>query len=400
MDKTMEKWFFMRPGFSTFRLEPDKHRQFLFGERDRQQRQVLLGALEEACYSREGHKAAVFGDYGRGKTHQCYNIMYEIERRSLPLVPVYIKCSAYKSKEPFASLFKEMILKHPSSELQRIAQGYQRLVQKKEAPPLQDIVRHEDIAHVMSTGLAAIAIEPVKNSMRWLGGEAKVEMGLIGTGLQSQLADSLEFGGVLRGLAHMFLTIDGKVPLYLVDEAERIQNVTNTDTYYSWVASLRELTEILSVAMVFLIGAKTRDELPTLFVLDEIVRRIGVTNYIEFTNPGSEDIEEFLVELLQTSIRKGDVPEPHRTALSPGALDSSLPEELRRIVDDDPEKLRCFPFEPDAFSEFVQQLSGGELSNKPSEVLIRLQKAAQRAMRNNKPTISSKIVDEINSEGF
>ena len=396
----METWFFMRPGFSTFRLEPDKHRQFLFGDRDRQQRQILLGALEEACYSREGHKAAVFGDYGRGKTHQCHNIMYEVERQGLPLAPVYIKCSAYKSKEPFASLFKEMILKHPSSELQRIAQDYQRLVQKKEVPPLHDILRHEDIAHVMSTGLAAIAIEPVKNSMRWLGGEAKIEMGLIGTGLQSQLADSLEFGAVLRGLAHMFLTVDRKVPLYLVDEAERIQNVTNTDTYYSWLASLRELTEILNVAMVFLIGAKTRDELPTIFVQDEIIRRIGVTNYIEFTNPGSEDIEEFLVELLQTFLKKGEVPEPHRPAVAPGALDDSLPEALREIVDGDPEKLRCFPFEPDAFSEFVQQLSGGELSNKPSEVLIRLQKAAQRAMRANKRTISSKIVADINSEGF
>ena len=38
MDKTMETWFFMRPGFSTFRLEPDKHRQYLFGQRDRRQR--------------------------------------------------------------------------------------------------------------------------------------------------------------------------------------------------------------------------------------------------------------------------------------------------------------------------------------------------------------------------
>jgi hypothetical protein len=400
MEKTIETWFFMRPGFSTFRLEPDKHPQFLFGDRDRQQRKVLLGALEESCYSREGHKGVVFGDYGRGKTHQCYNIMYESGRRDLPLVPIYIKCSAYKSKEPFASLFKEMVLKHPSSELQRIAQDYQRLVQKKEAPPLEDIVRHEDIAHVMSKGLAAIPIEQVKNSMRWLGGEPKIEMGLIGTGLQSQLTDSLEFGAVLRGLAHMYLTIDKKVPLYLVDEAERIGNVTNTDTYYSWLASLRELTEILNVAMVFLVGAKTRDGMPVLFTQDEIVRRIGVANYIEFVNPGAEDIEQFLTELLQTAIRKGEVPDSQRSAVSPDALDTTVPDGLREIVGDDRERLRVFPFEPDAFSNFVQQLSAGDLSSKPSEVLIRLQKAAHRAMRQDKRTISSKIVDEINSEGF
>ena len=400
MEKTMETWFFMRPGFSTFRLEPDKHRQYLFGQRDRRQRDVLLGPIEEACYSREGHKAAIYGDYGRGKTHQCHNIIYEVRRRQLPLVPVYIKCSAYKSKEPFASLFKEMISKHPSTELQRLAEEYQRRVQRREAAPLAEVVNHEDIAHVMAKGLAAPAIEQVKNSMRWLGGEPKIEMGAIGSGLQPQLVDSLEFGGVLRGLAHMFLTIDGRLPLYLIDEAERIQNVTNTDTYYSWVASLRELTEILNVAMVFLIGAKRRDDLPTIFVLDEIVRRIGVANYIDFTNPGAEDIEEFLGELLQTAISKGEVPEAMRDAVAREALTADVPEKLRQIVENDPERLRTFPFEPDAFTEFVKQVSGGEMSSKPSEVLIRVQKAAQRAMRNDKRTISSKLVDEINSEGF
>ena len=176
--------------------------------------------------------------------------------------------------------------------------------------------------------------------------------------------------------------------------------MTNTDTYYGWLASLRELTENLSVAMVFLILAKTRDALPVIFLQDEIVRRIGVANYIEFTNPSADGIEEFLGELLQTVIRKGEVPAPHQTAVDPSALENTIPQELRDIVDDDPERLKSFPFEPDAFANFVQQVSGGELTSKPSEVLIRLQKAAQRTMRNNKRTISSKIVDEINSEGF
>jgi Cdc6-like AAA superfamily ATPase len=390
----------MRPGFTTFRLEPDKHRQFLFGKRDRRQRDVVLGALEDACYSREGHKSVVFGDYGRGKTHQCFNIMHEIQRRGIASTPTYIKCAAYRSKEPFTTLFREMILRLPSAEIQRVAEEYQRLVRQGQAEPLQRIVRYEDIALVMSRGLAANEIELVRDSMKWLGGEPKIQMGEISRSLQPQLGDSLEFGAVLRALAHMILTVDGKVPLYLIDEAERIQNITNTDTYFSWLASLRELTEILNVAFIFLIGGKTRDQLPTLFVQDEIVRRIGVSNYIEFTNPGSDDIEDFLVELLQTVIRKGDVPADHRDAVTGQALDSSVPQGLVDITRGDVDSLRCFPFEPEAFAEFVQQLSSGELSSKPSEVLIRLQKAAQRAMRHDLHTVTSKIVAEINAEGF
>ena len=399
-DKKLETWFFMRPGFSTFRLEPDKHRQYLFGERDRRQRDLVLGSIEEACYTKEGHKTAVYGDYGRGKTHQCFNIIYEVQRRNFPVIPIYIKCSAYKSKEPFYSLFKEMVLRQSTADLNRVATEYQRRVNNREARPLIDIVYFEDIATVMSKGLSAVETDVIKNSMRWLGGEPKVPMGLISKALQPQLTDSREFGAVLRGIAHMYSEVDGKVPLYLVDEAERFQNVTNPDAYYTWLASLRDITEILGVAMVFYIGAKTRNELPVLFVQEEIIRRIGVSNYIEFTNPSRDELKDFVCELLETFIFKGEVPAAHQIVVEREALSSEIPEELGKITGGDPQRLRCFPFEPDAFDEFVEQVSTGDLASKPSEVLVRLQKAALRAMRNDMRTINSRIVQEINTEGF
>src|SRR6267142_1186259 len=77
-EKRMAEWFFMRPGFDTFLLEPEKHARYVFGDRDREQRDHLLESLEEAAYSHDGYKAAVFGDYGRGKTHQCHNLIHEI----------------------------------------------------------------------------------------------------------------------------------------------------------------------------------------------------------------------------------------------------------------------------------------------------------------------------------
>jgi Cdc6-like AAA superfamily ATPase len=397
--KKMESWFFMRPGFETFNLEPDKHRQYLFGKRDRRQRDLLIGSLEENCYSSEGYKAAVYGDYGRGKTHQCYNIIFEAIRRGLPLYPMYIKCSAYKSKEPFSSLFREMVFQHQSTQLQRVATEYQRLVQSGECASLSQYVHHEDIAEVLSKGLSAIAMDQVKNSMRWLGGESKVNMEMIGK-FQPQLTDSLEYGAVLRGLAVMYASVEKKIPLYLIDEAERLQNVTNPDSYYSWLASMRELTEIQNIAMVFFIGARTTDELPVLFVQPEIQRRIGVSNYIEFVNPGADEIAEFLSELLQTVIRKGKVPDTQKDVVDPKALDDVVPPELLQITDGNVDRLAAYPFEPAALETFTNQIATVGLANKPSEVLKRLQKAAQRSMRYGEQLISSKIVEEINSEGF
>jgi hypothetical protein len=400
MNKQMDKWFFMRPGFTRFRLEPDTDPQYLFGASDRRRRDSLLESLQEACFSKDGHKAAIYGDYGRGKTHQCKNIIYEIKRQNLPIKPVYIKCGAYGSKEPFHKLFGELVLHHRTDELQQVASKYHLMVQQGHALPLLEVVHSEEVSRVLSRGLTAPEPDEVRNSMRWLGGEAKVEMGLISRSLPPQLKESQEFGAVMRGLAHMYQVVEGKVLLYLIDEAERFQNITQTDAFFSWAASIRELTEITGVGLIFLIGAKSRNDLPIIFIQDEIVRRIGATNYVELMNPGREDLKEFVVELLQTVIRKGEVPKAHRDVVDKAALDSTVPDELRVLTGNDPERLRAYPFEVDALSEFIEQVTTGDLASKPSEVLIRLQKAAQRAMRLDERTIDAKLVSDINAEGF
>ena len=400
MTKTMASWFFMRPGFTTFRLEPEQRPEFLFGTRERQKRDLLLEEIEGASYSNDGHKAVIFGDYGRGKTRMCHNLVFEIGRHGLNVVPVYLRCSAYTSKEPFLSLFKEMVTRHSTDDMSRIASEYVRRMGSDGVPALVDVVQSEDIALVMSRGLTAVDHDVVRNSMRWLGGEAKVPMGLISQALKSQLTDSREFGAVMRGLSQMFVTVERKVPLYLVDEAERLQNVSNVDTYWSWLASLRELTQILNAGFMFFVGANTKNDVPTILVQDEITRRIGVANYIEFQNPGRDDLREFLLELLGTFIRKGEAPEPHRSVLSEESRDSAVPDELMQITAGEPRRLETYPFEPDAFDEFVEQLTSSDKSSKPSEALIRLQKAAQRAMRTNVRVINSKMVDTIGSEGL
>lgn len=398
--KTMDQWYYMRPGFTTFRFEPETHRQYLFGERDRAQRDFLLEELEGAAFSGDGYKAAIYGDFGRGKTHQSQNLVYEINRRDLPVVPVYVKCTAYTSKEPFSSLFKELVLRHQTTEVNRVATEYAKMVADGSAKPIQDVIQLEDVALVFRKGLTAGEPDVVRSSMRWLGGEHKIQMGLISNSLQPHLADSREFGAVMRGLVHMFSTVDKKIPLYLVDEAERFENVTNVDTYANWLASMRELTEIVRVGFVFFIGAKTRNNLPVLFVQDEVVRRIGSSNYVEFTNPSRDQLEEFMFELLDTMILKGEVPGPHRHCVVPEALTVDVPKDLMDLVKHDPDRLKKYPFEPDAFDAFVEQVTVGDLASKPSEVLQRLQKAAQKAMRAHKRLIDIGMVEAIAAEGW
>jgi len=100
-----------------------------------------------------GFKAVVFGDYGRGKTRMCQNLRFEIQRHQLRIFPIYVKCSSFTSKAPFHSLFKEMIMRHSTAEMTRIATEYGRLFAAATARPLIEIVQSEDIALVMGQAL-------------------------------------------------------------------------------------------------------------------------------------------------------------------------------------------------------------------------------------------------------
>jgi len=399
MAKSMDEWFFLRPGFYSFQIEPEVEPGLLFGSRERKKRDHLLSEIEGACYSRSGYKAVIFGDYGRGKTQLCQNLKFKAAHDDLPVIPIYLKCSAYTSKEPFATLFGQFMSELKVEEVRRVASAYFKKVAEGAAQPIKQITQSEQVAIAIEKGLQLPNDQIVRDTLRWLGGQ-KVDMTLISNELKERISDSRDFGAVMRGLVHIFREVDGKVPLYFLDEAERLESVSNVDTFAQWTAAFRELTEISGLGLMMFIGAKTRNTLPTILLLDEIMRRVGVANYIEFQNPGRDDLRDFLLEMLATKIRKGPISSEYRDAVSAEALDDEIPDELQKITGGDPKRLETFPFEPDAFEDFVEQIAAGDMSSKPSEALIRLKKAAQAAMKQDKRTIDRGIVDAIAQEGF
>ena len=66
----------------------------------------------------------------------------------------------------------------------------------------------------------------------------------------------------------------------------------------------------------------------------------------------------------------------------------------------DPAALAAYPFTPEAFELFVEHTTAGEMANKPSEVLGRLQKGANKAISAGKKLIDEAIVESISSEGW
>lgn len=401
MSAKLSDWFFLRDGFDSFGIDPDKQGHILIGERDREYRDWLLRGLAESRLVGEGFKAVTYGDYGRGKTHLCRNLMHEIEHQDLALEPVYVKCFEFSSKESFGTLFKTMIERIRSDELKRLTSEYYRLIESGEATPLIEIVESEDLEQGFKA-LTSPNEEIVRYAMKWLGGEKlnKSEREQIGSALPDQIEVSHDFAAVADGISHMYQVVDDKQLVFLLDEVERFSQITHDDTYWSWVASLRALTELTDLGLIFFVGAKTRDELPNMLVWDEVSGRIGMNNFRDLHNPGREQLKDWTVELLQTLVRKGEVPEGLKDCLPDEALDSTVPDDLKSLVDGDEDHLEAFPFTPDALDHLVEQCMNEALANKPREILKRIQKSAARAMMEDERTIDASTLDDIKGEGF
>lgn len=401
MTANVTDWFFLRKGFDSFGLEPDRHSHLLIGQRDREHRDWLLRGLQEAQLVGEGFKAVTYGDYGRGKTHQCRNLIYEIEHRDLDILPLYVKCFEFRSKEEFGTLFRTMVERLRSDELQQVTTEYYNLSKQGDASPMLEVVESEDIEQGFQA-LTSPNEEIVRLAMKWLGGMKlnKTDRTQLGSALPDQLTVSRDFAAVAKGLSEIYRRVRGKQLAFLLDEVERFSQITHDDTYWSWVASLRSLTELADLSLIFFVGAKTRDEIPNMLLWDEVSTRIGMNNFKDLHNPGREELRDWIHELFQTLVRKGEVPKALREPLGEAAKDTEVPEELQELTEGDADRLAAFPFTPETLELFVEHCMAEALANKPREVLKQIQRSAARALTEGERVIDDDILTSVKGDGF
>src|SRR5205823_4700839 len=134
------------------------------------------------------------------------------------------------------------------------------------------------------------------------------------------------------------------------------------------VGCIRALTETQSVGYVFYVGANSIDDVPELFLWDEIRTRIGAQNYRNLANPSVIELKDWVKELFKTLVLKGDVPAPHVKAIramTPAALEATVHPDILAITTGSTEALDAYPFTPEALDEFANQCAADNLANRP-----------------------------------
>jgi Cdc6-like AAA superfamily ATPase len=382
----IREWFHLKPQFTSFKLVPQEHADYLFGDRDKDLRDGLLMSFKECAYSERGYHAIIWGDSGRGKTHLANNLLVNARKEELPLELVYVDCPTIKSaKEPLKTFYSALFKSIPPKTVKRFVTKY---VEEKDAHPewdqrvLTELNQENLIYRAITEGLILPHEGTARGILGWLGGEEYQNISNIVENAPKQIEDGGQIARNFGALGDMLLLAEGKNLIFLIDEAERLQTIQSGEQYFVWLSALRESFRRASVGLVLFIIAQNTDYIPRILFEAEIYNRIGASNIFSSPPFAQEDAESFLTQLLAAMIQR-----------------DPLPETLKEILDEAGEPIDTYPFTEDAYRDFIQHHSIGTQENKPQELLNHLERAAQRAITLNKKLIDIPVLQQV-VEGF
>jgi hypothetical protein len=193
---------------------------------------------------------------------------------------------------------------------------------------------------------------------------------------------------VLGGLAELVYVGSGRILTIVLDEAERLDQVTSKDSDKEFGAALREICSLRRLGLVFLTIAREPDEIPFLLQREEIKRRITVGNFLKEDLLGHNSVANFVAEYLRGVIEKGDSEQP--VTANPQRA-KTLEEMLKKAG----EPLESFPFTQSAFKAFISNIAGDPQISKPSEIIARVAKCVSLADDFDKAFVDDKIVAQV-----
>jgi hypothetical protein len=384
----LTQFYGLRNGRTSLSLDPDRNvedRGLLFGDDYQQKFEDIYDKLEELSNAKLGYKAVYWGDFGLGKTHFLRHLQYivqnpdKIGKTPIAVRALYVKCSAFKRRAPFADFAAELIKALSPDDLGRLVSQY---VDMKGAHALREVANSDNIADAFGVignfpGLAR------QNAIRWLCGEQLTSTDLdniaaAGTRLSGILCKGKEFASVIAIIAELVSTVEDKVLTFLIDEGEKLRNISEPDAYENWIDSLMAITELKKLGLIFTIGAGTRDKLPDLLEEPEIQRRIDLTGYVELPILSESNIRDFVEDALAGLID---------LSISAAAADSGVTAKS--------ENANIWPFSKEGMEAFVLHCQEGDNANKPSAILTGLQILVLRAYRLKTVPIDESFVEGV-----
>jgi Cdc6-like AAA superfamily ATPase len=382
--ETMAEWYGLKDGHKDFFIENDVHARLLFARSELDDE--LQSILRKSFRTSNPPKFLLFGDWGVGKTHTMRHIEHVVSSTpGFDAHIVLIEMPDITAKSTFQVAHSALLDSLGLNRVKNWVLQFQTKNQSKAQEVIQHQTQSEDIARAFLTLIGYG--DSARICWDWLRGVELSSSEARSVGLPSALSQSNQLVSVLRMLGRLSKDVDGKTLVLMLDEATKLESVTNGDAIAHWINSFKILSDKLTKEVGFIVSASFRDpdDMPEPLSNAQIRSRFGDKHYIQLRNFGSEEANVFVRALLVEWV------DPAKRAALMAAHNADVQSE--NITD------KTFPFTERALEQFIEYACrNGGITN-PRDIQSTLDDILNRAIDDGRHILSKKYLDSVIAAG-
>lgn len=308
-------------------------------------------------------KKILYGQYGAGKTHTLFNIMYQLQdsEDAKKDTGYEIRCcfidAEFKEKTNYNYLHAQMMEALTLEKVREITGEY---LAKNAGADLEGKLRNKfggDANVARAVRALGFAGEPI-TLWKWLCGGTLTAAELTSYQLTKNMDTVSEMYRVLTGIAQLFVD-KGIYYLFLLDEMESLSNIRNQDCRASFHDAFRKFADDDNTVVGFIMSiyAMREEDIPEFVFREDVITRLNRENIHSLEYLAEDGVRQFLKDLFFLIIDEDK---------------KKKKEEEGQI----PRNLECYPLTDDAMDEFVNLAVGAPVASLPRNFISALNEGA------------------------
>lgn len=295
---TLQSWFGLKEQHNDFSIETDTDASLFFARHELNQR--LQSILRRSFRSGSPPKMVLYGDWGVGKTHTMRHMEYVIANTDdFKATVVFVELPDIVSKSTFQVAHSALLDALGFERAKRWVVQFQARYSADAHDRIRALTQSGDIAGAFDNMLAYG--EGSRIAWDWLRGVPLAAGDARLVGLPPGLYQSNQLVKVLEVFGRLSQEVDGKLLVFMLDEATKLDRVTNPDAVAHWTNALKLLADQKSKEVGFVLSGSWIDpnEMALPLQDQQVMTRFGEPNYIQLVSLDEAETIIFLNALLE-----------------------------------------------------------------------------------------------------
>jgi Cdc6-like AAA superfamily ATPase len=377
----MQAWFGLKEVHNDFSIETEADAALFFARHELDEQ--LQAILRRSFRTGNPPKMVLYGDWGVGKTHTMRHMEYVIEHtEAFKAIVVFVELPDITSRSTFQVAHSALL----------DAVGFERAkqwvlqFQSRHPTNARDLIREFTQSGDIATAFANMLAfgEGSRIGWDWLRGLPLTAADARLAGLPPSLSQSNLLVRVLQMLGRFSEEVEAKLLVFMLDEATKLQYVTNQDAVNHWVNSFKLLADQQTKEMGFIVTGSwvDQDDMALPLLDQQVVTRFGMPNYIQLQRLDDASTRVFIRALLEEWIN----PTKRQQLIDKFGADEADSEAIGG---------QTFPFTEPGLDIAVQYACRHGGNTTPRDIQVTLDELLNRAIDDGRHIVASSYIGKL-----